>query len=145
LHFFPSVKWVPTGFSLSTTILNAPENSSHSREVLEPLLRATPLTAHDIRAAMTSDQWNTLQPRNAQVAFLAEFAERECGTQLSNLSLADAFGLMASNIRTIRAQARKKQKPPHRPLGLTDDQKKRSVKWSGNRPLLGFMSHKGKY
>jgi hypothetical protein len=115
------------------------------REALEPLLRVATLTAQDICAAMRSDQWNTLQSRNAQVAFLAEFAEREYGIQFLNLSLAEAFGLTASHIRTIPAKARKKQKSPHRPLSLTDDQEKRSVKWSWNGSLLGFMSYKEKY
>jgi hypothetical protein len=122
-----------------------PKTTVIPREVLEPLLRVTPLTAQDIRAAMRSDQWNTLQSRNAQIGFLAEFAERECGIQLPNLSLAEAFELTAFHICIIHAKARKKQKLPHRPLNLTDDQEKRSMKWSGNRPLLGFMSHKEKY
>jgi hypothetical protein len=115
------------------------------REALEPLLRAAPLTGQDIRTAMKSDQWNTLQSRNARIAFLDEFAERESGIQLPNLSLAEAFGLMVSHIRTIRAKARKKQKSPHCRLSLTNVREKRSVKWSGNGPLLGFMSDKEKY
>jgi hypothetical protein len=101
-----------------------PKTPAIPREALEPLLRVTPLIAQDSRAAMRSDQWNTWQSRNAQVAFLAGFAERECGIQLPNLSLVEAFGLTASHISTIRAQARKKEKPPHHPLSLTDDEEK---------------------
>jgi hypothetical protein len=106
------------------TILNAPENSSHSPGSARASAVCCPLTAQDIRAAMRNNQWNTLQSGNASVAFLPEFAERECGIQLPNISLAEAFGLTASHIRRIRANTRKKQKPPPRPLSLADGQEK---------------------
>jgi hypothetical protein len=79
-----------------------------------------------------------LQSRNAQVAFLSEFAEREYGIQLPNLSLADVFGLTASHIHIIRAKARKKQKSPHRPLSLTDDQEKAIRGMVGERAIAGI-------
>jgi hypothetical protein len=115
-----------------------PKTPAIPREVLEPLLCATPLTAQDIRAVVRSDQWNTLQSRNAQVAFLAELAERQCGIQLLNPSLAEAFGQTASHIRTIRAKLRKKQKPPRRPLSLTNDQEKAIREMVRERAIAGI-------
>jgi hypothetical protein len=87
---------------------------------------------------MRSDQSNTLQSRNAQTAFLAEFAERECRIQLPNLSLVGEFGLTASHIRTIRAKARKEQKLPQRPLSLTDDQEKTISEMVRGRAAAGI-------
>jgi transposase len=77
---------------------------------------------------------------NAQVAFLAEFAEKEYAIQLPKRSLAEAFGLTASHIRTIRAKARKKQKSPHRPLSLADDQEKAICEMVRERAIAGIYA-----
>jgi hypothetical protein len=138
---FRSVKAVPMYFSSRRQSSMPPKTPAIPREVLEPMMRATLLTAQDIRVSMRGDQWNSLQSRNAQVAFLAEFAERECSIQLLNLSLAEAFGLTASHIHTIRAKARKKQKKqksPHRPLSVTDDQEKAIREMVRERAIAGI-------
>jgi hypothetical protein len=55
-----------------------PETATIPREEFEPQLHVTTLTRQDIRALLRSNGWNRLEPRNAQLAFLLEFAATDC-------------------------------------------------------------------
>jgi hypothetical protein len=98
-----------------------PKIAAIPREALGPLLQNTPLSGQDIRALLRSKEWTRLESRNAQVAFLAEFAEFDCGIRLPSTTIADVFGLTASRVRTICIKAKKPEKPPYRPLTLSVD------------------------
>jgi hypothetical protein len=79
------------------------------------------VTTQDIRGAMRSDQWNTLQSRNAQTPFLAEFAERQCDIPHPHSSRKSA----------------KEAKTPHCPFSLTDDQEKAIREMVRERAIAG--------
>jgi transposase len=51
-----------------------------------------------------------------------EFAQKDCGVTLDTTCLAGYFGLTRFRIRTIRVKTQKKQRPPHRPLALSNKQ-----------------------
>jgi transposase len=55
--------------------------------------------------------------------FVDEFAHKDCGITLDTTYLAEVFRLTRSRVRIIRAKAQKNQRPPHRPLALSNEQK----------------------
>jgi hypothetical protein len=68
------------------------------------------------------EEWIAIESRNAQLVFMEEFTQKGCGVTIETTYLADAFKLTRSCIRTIRAKAQKKQRPPHHPLALYNEQ-----------------------
>jgi hypothetical protein len=105
--------------------------------MIEPRLSATTLTAQDIRALLRNDEWTSIEARNTQLVFLAEFAQTECGVMLDTACLADLFQLTCSRVRTIRAKAQRKQKPPHRPLALSNEQESELCQMIRDKALTG--------
>jgi hypothetical protein len=90
-----------------------------------------------------------VEARNAQVAFLLEFAATDHGIQLPSPTLAEVFGLMSSRVRTICAQAKKTQKPRYRRLTLSQHQQEavcqmiqngaRTGNYVAQREILDFV------
>jgi hypothetical protein len=103
----------------STMPLKAPPMP---REVIEPLLSPSRLTARDSRALLRSEGWNCLESRNAQLVFLADFAEIECGITLDTQQLADLFQVTRSRARKLLYKARLIPKLIHFPLTLRLEQ-----------------------
>jgi hypothetical protein len=60
-----------------------------------------------------------LDSRNTQVAFLLEFAATDCSIQLPSPTLAEAFGIRPSCVRTICTKAKRAQKSPSPPFTLS--------------------------
>jgi hypothetical protein len=52
-----------------------------------------------------------------------EFTQKYCGVTLDTTRLAEVFELARSRVRTIHTKAQKKQRPPHCPLALSNEQK----------------------
>jgi hypothetical protein len=55
--------------------------------------------------------------------FVEEFAQKDCGVTLDTTCLAEVFELTPSSVLTIHKKTQKKQRPPHRPLALSNEQK----------------------
>jgi hypothetical protein len=90
--------------------------------VIEPRLSAAALTAQDVCAFMRNDEWIAIEFRNAQLAFIEQFAKIEFGGRFDPTVLAELFDLTSSRVRTIQANVQRKQWPPYRPPTLSDQQ-----------------------
>jgi hypothetical protein len=92
------------------------------RNIIESRLSATAPTAQDIRALFRNEEWISIESRDAQLVFVEEFAQKDCGVTFDTICLTDLFELTRSRIRTICTRAQKKQQPSHRPLALSNEQ-----------------------
>jgi DNA-directed RNA polymerase sigma subunit (sigma70/sigma32) len=91
------------------------------RELLEPALYSSGMTAQDSRALMGSCEWQALTSRNSQVVFLSEFGETDRASRLTTDDVAMIFNISADNVRQIQHRARMKKMEPHRPPALDAD------------------------
>jgi hypothetical protein len=96
-----------------------PKTRPIPRELFEPTLYSSGMTAQDSRARLRSCEWQALASRNRQVLFLNEFGETDTASRLITEDIAMIFNISADNIRQIRHRAPMKKKEPHRPLHLT--------------------------
>jgi hypothetical protein len=69
-------------FVLERESLMPPKTAAIPQEEIELRLHAIALLGQDIRTFLRTEGWNRLGSRNAQVAFLLEFAATDCGIQL---------------------------------------------------------------
>jgi hypothetical protein len=92
------------------------------REVIKPRLDTSRLTAQDSQGLLRSEARNCLTSRNAQVVFLADFAEIECGITLDTQDLADLFRVSRSRARRMLSKTCLTPKLPHRPPTSTLEQ-----------------------
>jgi hypothetical protein len=68
------------------------------RNVIAPRLSATTLTAQDIRQRFRNEEWITIASRKAQLVFVEEFTQKDCGVTLDTTCLADVFELSRSRV-----------------------------------------------
>jgi hypothetical protein len=61
------------------------------------------LTAQDIRALFRSEEWIAIESRKAQLVFVEEFAQKDCGVTIDTTCLAEIFEMSRSRVRTNRA------------------------------------------
>jgi hypothetical protein len=100
-----------------------PKTGPIPRELFEPALYSSGMTAQDSRTLLRSCEWQALTSRNSQVVFLGEFGETDTASRLTTGDIAMIFNISADNICHIRHRARMKKKEPHRPMALDPDQK----------------------
>jgi hypothetical protein len=92
------------------------------RELFEPALYSSGMTAEDSHALLRSWEWQTFGSRKSQVVFLSEFGETDTASRLATDDIAMNFNISADNVHQIRHRARTKKKEPHKPLALDPDQ-----------------------
>jgi hypothetical protein len=80
------------------------------RELLEPALYSSGMTAQDNRALLRSCESQALTSRNSQVVFLSEFGETDTASRVTTDDTAMIFNKSAGNVRQIRHRARMKKR-----------------------------------
>jgi hypothetical protein len=85
-----------------------PKTGPVPRELLEPALYSSGMTAQNSRALLRSCEWQALTSRNSQVVFLSEFGETDTASRLTTDDIAMIFNICADNLRQIRHRARMK-------------------------------------
>jgi hypothetical protein len=99
-----------------------PKTELIPRELIEPCLYSSDMTAQDSRPLLRSCEWQPLTSRTSQVIFLGEFGETDTASQLTTDDIAMVFNISADKGRQIRHRARMKKKEPHKPLALDPGQ-----------------------
>jgi hypothetical protein len=109
-------------YSIMSAIPHAPKTSAIPRSTTEPHRFATALTAQDLRALLRNKEWIALETRKAQLVFLEEFAQIECGWIFDVAKLANLFKLTRSRVHTLLVEAANRSRAPDRPLALFNKQ-----------------------
>jgi hypothetical protein len=113
------------------------------RELIQPRLSPSRSTAQDSRALLRSEEWNCLESRNAQLVFLADFAEIESGITFETQELAGLFQETRSSADRVLYKARSTPKLPHRPMNLTLEQEDTACQLIRNGASIGpFLTSK---
>jgi hypothetical protein len=126
-----------------------PKTGPIPRELLEPALYSSSMTAQDSGALLRNCEWQALTSRNSQIVFLSEFGETDTALRLTTDGIIMIFNINSDNVRQIRHRARMKKKEPHRPLALDPDQEAdivrcirerfRSQNYATQRDVLNFV------
>jgi hypothetical protein len=88
LHFSRTLITVEKCSFLIRTSPHTRKTPAISQVMIEPPLSTTALTVQDIRALMNRDEWIAIESRNAQLAFIEQFAKTECGVTFHTTVLA---------------------------------------------------------
>jgi transposase len=111
----------------------SPKTGPIPRELFEPALYSSGMTAQDSRALLRNCKWQALTSRKSQVIFPSEFGETDTAFRLTTDDIAMIFNISADNVRQIRHRARMKKKKSHRPLALDPDQEADIVRFIRER------------
>jgi hypothetical protein len=110
---------------------------------IEPLLSTSRLTTQDSRALLRSEAWNCLESRNAQLIFLADLVETECGIPFDTQDFAELFQVTRSRGRRVLYKARVTPELPHRPPTLTLEQEEAACQLIWNATSTGnFVAYR---